>query len=203
MSAEQYKDLPVTVEKPIPVTFDLGNLAVFDSNVIDRNDVDSSNGKREEIIKNATRDNLQLLINQILSLPMKSTTEGGSGTGNQSSTMTLIQVPVPSSELPREKPLPKPKAPTRWEKFAIRKGIQSKEKTGKMVYDQATGKWAPKWGFQGMNKKLDSQWLVEVNDDHIGTEKELIDPRSLARTDRKKLIKKNERQQKKNLQGSR
>ncbi|CCE63964.1 hypothetical protein TPHA_0G01270 [Tetrapisispora phaffii CBS 4417] len=202
MSVEEYSQRPVKVEKDIPVTYDLGNLSVFDSNVLDKNDFDSSNGKREENIKALTRDNVQLLINQILSLPMKTTTEATGGTSGQGAMMTLIKLPEPSTELPREKPLPKPKAPTRWEKFAARKGIRSKERSGKMVYDEATGKWAPKWGYQGMNKKLDDQWLVEVNEDHIGTEKELIDPRSLNRADRKNLIKKNERQQKKNLQHS-
>nr|5A53_A Chain A, Regulator Of Ribosome Biosynthesis [Saccharomyces cerevisiae] len=65
--------LPVTVEKPIPVVYDLGNLAAFDSNVLDKNDLDSSNARREEKIKSLTRDNVQLLINQLLSLPMKTT----------------------------------------------------------------------------------------------------------------------------------
>ncbi|EDO18830.1 hypothetical protein Kpol_1028p106 [Vanderwaltozyma polyspora DSM 70294] len=202
-TADKYKDLPVTVEKPIPVTYDLGHLAVFDSNVIDRNDLDSSNAKRESHLYDLTRGNVQLLINQILSLPIKTTTESASGTSGQSSAMTLIQLPEPITELPREKPLPKPKAPTRWEQFAARKGIQSKEKSGKMVFDEASGKWVPKWGYKGINKKLDDQWLVEVNDDHIGTEKELMDPRALSRADRKKLVRKNERQQKKNLQNSR
>ncbi|CCH60599.1 hypothetical protein TBLA_0D00910 [Henningerozyma blattae CBS 6284] len=202
MSTVDYKDRPVTVEKPIPVTYDLGNLAVFDSNVLDKNDFDSSNGEREKHIKDHTRDNVQLLINQILSLPMKTTTEATGGSSGQSSTMTLIQLPEPLTELPREKPLPKAKAPTKWEQFAAKKGIQPKAKTGKMIYDEASGEWVPKWGYKGANKKLDDQWLVEVDDDVKGTDKELIDPRTLNRQARKQLIKKNERQQKKNLRNS-
>ncbi|CCF56641.1 hypothetical protein KAFR_0B03440 [Kazachstania africana CBS 2517] len=200
MSSKDYKSLPVTVEKPIPVSYDLGNLSVFDSNVLDRNDFDSSNAAREEHIRNATRDNVQLLINQLLSLPIKSTTNS-SGTSDQGANMTLLRLPEPITELPREKPLPKPKAPTKWEKFAAKKGIKSKEKSGKMVYDEASGEWAPKWGYKGINKKLDDQWLVEVDDKVKGTENELVDPRTLNRQERKKLIKKNERQQKKNLAG--
>lgn len=199
MSKTEFKDRPVTVEKPIPVTYDLGNLAVFDHNVLDKDDFDTSNGNREENVKSVTRDNVQLLINQILSLPMKTTTEATGGNSGHSSSMTLIQLPDPTTELPREKSLPKPKAPTKWELFAAKKGIQPKARTGKMVYDEQAGEWAPKWGYKGINKKLDDQWLVEVDDDVKGTDKELIDPRTLNRTARKALIKKNMRQQKKNL----
>lgn len=198
MSTEKkdYKSLPVTVEKPIPVTYDLGNLSVFDSNVLDKNALDSSNAKREESIKYLTRDNVQLLINQLLSLPMKTTTD------SVSSTMTLLQLPEPTTELPREKPLPKAKQLTKWEKFAAKKGIKSKVKEGRKIYDEASGEWVNKWGYKGANKKLDSQWLVEVDEDVKGTEKELVDPRSLGRQERKRLIKKNERQQKKNLKNN-
>lgn len=202
MSTKDYKSLPVTVEKPIPVTYDLGNLAVFDSNVVDRNDVDSSNGKREQNIRSLTRDNVQLLINQILSLPIKTTTESAGGTGNQSASMTLIQLPGPTTELPREKPLPKPKAPTKWELFAAKKGIKPKERAGKMVYDEEAGEWVPKWGYKGANKKLDDQWLVEIDDKVKNTEDELVDPRTLNRAQRKELVKKNQRQQKKNMRNS-
>lgn len=202
MSTKDYKTLPVTVEKPIPVTYDLGNLAVFDSNVIDRNDVDSSNARREENIKSLTRDNVQLLINQILSLPIKTTTESAGGTSNQSASMTLIQLPEPTTQLPREKPLPKPKAPTKWELFAAKKGIKPKERAGKSVYDEATGEWVAKWGYKGANKTLDDQWLVEVDDKVKNTEDELTDPRTLNRRQRKELVKKNERQHKKNLKNA-
>ncbi|QLQ79499.1 hypothetical protein HG537_0C01460 [Torulaspora globosa] len=202
MSSTDYKSLPVTVEKPIPVTYDLGNLAVFDSNILDKNDFDSSNAKREENIKALTRDNVQLLINQILSLPIKTTTESAGGTSNQSASMTLIQLPEPTTQLPREKPLPKPKAPTKWELFAAKKGIKPKERAGKKVYDEATGEWVAKWGYKGANKALDDQWLVEVDDKVKNTEDELIDPRTLNRRQRKELVKKNERQQKKNLKNS-
>lgn len=200
--AEEKKNLPVTVEKPIPVTYDLGNLAVFDSNTLDRNDLDSSNAQREENIKKISRDNVQLMINQILSLPIKSTTESANGTSGQSASMTLVQLPEPTSEFPREKPLPKPKAPSKWEQFAAKKGIKPKERSGKMVYDEDAGQWVPKWGFNGANKKLDKQWLVEVDDEPKKAGDDLIDPRSLSRAERKKLIKKNELQHKRNMKGA-
>lgn len=199
VSKSKYSERPVTVEKAIPVTYDLGNLAVFDTNVLDKNALDSSNATREETLKELTRDNVQLLVNQILSLPIKTTTESAGGSSGQSASMTLVQLPEPTTELPREKPLPKPKAPTKWEQFAAKKGIKPKERQGKMIYDDARGEWVPKWGYKGSNKELDDQWLVEVDDKVKGTEDELIDPRTLNRAERKRLVKKNELQHKRNL----
>ncbi|CUM45372.1 Regulator of ribosome biosynthesis [Debaryomyces fabryi] len=196
MSEQEFK--PVTVDKPIPNTYDLGNLATFDPNPLD-NEKLKDGSQKEEYLASVTRDNVQLLINQILSLPVKTTTDShGSSTG-QNSTMTLIQLPDPTTQLPREKAIPKTKAPTKWEQFAARKGIKAKAKDGKMVYDEATGEWVPKWGYKGKNKELDDQWLVEVDDKVKGTEDELIDPRTLNRAERKRLIKKNELQHKRNL----
>lgn len=196
MSEPKFK--PVTVSKPIPNTYDLGNLATFDPNPLENAKLNDSEQK-EQYLASVTRDNLQLLINQVLSLPIKTTTEThGSSTG-QDSTMTLIQLPDPSTPLPREKGIPKAKAPTKWEQFAARKGIKAKAKDGKMVYDEATGEWVPKWGYKGKNKDLDNQWLVEIDDKVKGTPDELIDPRKLGRAERKKLVKKNEAQHKRNL----
>lgn len=196
MSEKEYK--PVTVDKPIPNTYDLGNLATFDVNPLDNSKLKDPEA-REEYLASVTRDNLQLLINQVLSLPIKTTTDssGTSATG-QDSNMTLIQLPDPTTPLPREKSIPKPKPPTRWEQFAAKKGIQAKAKDGKMVYDEATGEWVPKWGYKGKNKDGDNQWLVEIDEKTKDTPDELIDPRTLRRAERKKLVKKNEAQQKRN-----
>lgn len=197
MSDKEYK--PVTVDKPIPNSYDLGNLATFDPNPLDNSKLKDS-AQRNSYLTEVTRDNVQLLINQILSLPVKTTTDNheSSSTG-QNSTMTLIQLPDPLTPLPREKAIPKAKAMTKWEKFAAKKGIKSKAKDGKMVYDEETGEWVPKWGYKGKNKDLDNQWLVEVEDKVKNTENELIDPRTLHRQERKRLVKKNELQHKRNL----
>ncbi|KAL6939598.1 Rhodanese-related sulfurtransferase [Hanseniaspora osmophila] len=194
----KYAELPVTVEKPIPVTYDLGNLAVFDSNTIDGDAFDSSNKTREEHIKRATRDNVQLLINQLLAQPIRTTTDSAK------SSISLISLPEPTTELPREKPLPKPKPPTKWELFAAKKGIKSKSRDGKQVYNEETGEWSAKWGYKGPKEKgkLEADWCVEVDDTKPGNEDGLIDPRTLDRQERKRLIKKNELQHKRNLKNA-
>lgn len=165
-------------------------------------DINPLHSTSEEAILDTTRDNVQLLVNQILKLPIKKTTDSVNSSSTQDSTTVLISLPEPVSELPREKPLPKPKPPTKWELFAAKKGIQKKAKDGKLVYDEETGKWIPKWGYGGANKKLDDQWLVEVDEEKEKPDSkgDLIDPRTLSRMERKKLVKKNMLQQKRNAQ---
>lgn len=116
--------------------------------------------------------------------------------------MTLFTLPPPTTTLPREKSLPKEKPKTKWEKFAEEKGIKKKAKDGKLVYDEETGKWVPKWGYGGINKKLDNQWLVELPENPKNPEDDFADPRSLDRQERKKLVKKNQKQQEKNAKRS-
>lgn len=99
------------------------------------------------------------------------------------------------------------------ELFAKKKGINTAKtnSTGKMVYDEASGEWVPKWGYKGKNKSGEDQWLVEIDDRKAaaavagkkGTgDIDTFDPRKLSRQERVDRVKKNERQMKKNLKGS-
>jgi regulator of ribosome biosynthesis len=58
-----------------------------------------------------------------------------------------VTLPAPTTTLPREKPLPKPKEETRWEKFAKEKGIV-KRKRERMVFDETAQEWKPRFGFK-------------------------------------------------------
>ena len=64
--------------------------------------------------------------------------------------------------MPREKPLPKKKELTKWEAFAQTKGIfwnlkikrakenlgiNAKKKKSRMVWDEKTKSWKPRWGY--------------------------------------------------------
>ena len=171
-----------TITKAIPVTFDLGNLAAFDPNPL------PSNTPSESQIQAVSRDTTQLLVDQLLSLPRNRSIEG-----------VFIQLPAPTSLLPREKPLPKPKPPTRWELFAKKKGIQ-KKKEANTVYDEETGEWVPRWGYKGANKKAENEWLVELptntnNDDET---REHVNPVKAMKKDRRERIFANESRQRKN-----
>lgn len=170
---------------------------MFDTNPLDHDKLEDPESK-EEHLKEVTRENVQLLLGQILLLPAKRTTASVNSSEKQDSTMTVFTLPTPTTQLPREKALPKDKPKTKWERFAAEKGIQKKAKDGKLVYDEESGKWVPKWGYGGLNKKLDNQWLVELPENQKNPEDDFADPRALGRQERKKLVKKNQRQQEKN-----
>lgn len=167
------------VNKEVPVNFDLGHLALYDTNLIDekkyRNNVNSYLAK-------LTRDNAQLFMNELW----------------QRETMkvdgyVVAKLPKPILRLPRAKPVPKPKMPTKWEAFAARKGIQ-KRKKDKLVYDEATNEWRPRYGYRSIKNQSGDDWVVE--------DKEGKDPEELlnaSREAKKERVAKNEYQRLRNI----
>jgi regulator of ribosome biosynthesis len=142
--------------KPQPLICDLGHLLCSDPNPLPSLKDAASDAEREAIIASTARDCAQTLINQLLTnCPIKRDDEDGT---------LQITLPKPEMQLPREKPVPKEKEKTRWEKFADKKGIQKKRKDGKLVYDEAKGDWVPKYGYKGKNTEGDGDWLVEVDE---------------------------------------
>lgn len=61
-------------------------------------------------------------------------------------------IPPPVLQLPREKPLPKPREPTRWERFARTKGIKKRKKS-RLVYDEKVKEYRPRYG---RNRRTDN-----------------------------------------------
>ncbi|EEU45977.1 hypothetical protein Neosp_000754 [[Neocosmospora] mangrovei] len=177
--------LPVAVEKPTPYTFDLGHLLAEDPNPVDLDKTDL-----EQSLAELARDGAQSLINQLLTTcPLSSTTEG-----------VLLSLPAPSTRLPREKPVPEAKPPTKWERFAAKKGIKPKtrEQRRNLAYDEESGEWKRKWGYKGLNKKGEDDWLVEVNPEKEMNRKEGTSVRGDGRRERKEKVKRNERMMRKN-----
>ena len=176
----------IVVNKPTPFTFDLGNLLANDPNPVPAN-------ADEETLSATARDAAQALINQLLSTcEIKSTSEG-----------VHLVLPDPSTPLPREKPIPAVKEQTKWERFAAKKGIKDKKRDGKLVYDDATGEWVPKWGYKGKNKEGENQWLVEVDEKKEKETGEAHDQRADGRRERKERMRRNERKQRANDSKSR
>ncbi|KAL8638704.1 MAG: hypothetical protein Q9228_004165 [Teloschistes exilis] len=180
-SAEHLKS-SVTVTKPIPYTFDLGNLLITDSNPLPPN-------PSQAHLSNVARDCAQALINQLLTTcPITSSSEG-----------VLMSLPPPTTPLPREKPVPAEKEKTKWEKFAAKKGIKDRKKEGKLVFDEETGEWVPKWGYKGKNKEGEGDWIVEVDEEKERQGKgEDGGVRSEGRRERKEKVRRNERRQRAN-----
>jgi len=177
--------LPVAVEKPTPYTFDLGYLLANDSNplTIDPSDVEGS-------LAATARDGAQALVNQLLTTCPISSTEAG----------VLLSLPAATTPLPRAKPLPPPKAETRWEAFAKKRGIQPKtrEQRKNLRYNEETGDWERKWGYKGANKAGENDWLVEVDMKKEAERKEGTTIRGDKRRERKEKVKRNERLMRRN-----
>lgn len=137
----------ITVSKELDLEFDPGNLLAFDKNRIDAREFKDS--KREDFLRSLARDNTQLLINEIWKLPTERVEE-----------VIVAKLPDPTTLLPREKPAPKPKPPTKWEQFAKLKGIQKKKKTN-LVWDEVHKEWRRRWGYKRA-KDDTKEWLIEV-----------------------------------------
>jgi len=180
--------LPVTVQKPTPYTFDLGLLLANDPNPL----ILTNKENLEEDLAATARDGAQALLNQLLSTcPIQSTPAG-----------VLLSLPPISTSLPREKPLPPPKAQTTWQKFAAKKGINAKtsEEKKNLRYNEETGEWERKWGYKGANKSGDGDWIVEV-DMKKERERKAGDETTQqgdGRRERKERVKRNERLQRAN-----
>ncbi|KAJ5902274.1 hypothetical protein N7495_002802 [Penicillium taxi] len=198
-NAEKSERLPITVSKPTPYTFDLGHLMANDPNPLEISTTESLN----DSLRATARDGAQCLLNQLLTTcTITQSAEHG----------VLLSLPPPNTLLPRHKPLPTPKPPTKWELFARKKGIgrfnttpgatlADKERRKKLVYDEASGEWVPRWGYKGKNKGED-EWLVEVPEDKWKKEETAADKggniRGMSRTERKEKVKRNERKQRSN-----
>lgn len=180
LAAHAAKYQSTVVEKESPLIVDSGYLTVTDPNPIDD---ESYKSDLELHLQSLARDGTQTLLASLFSLPTLPSEEG-----------PLAQLPAPTTQLPRAKPLPKPKPPTKWEQFAAAKGIQ-KKKREKKIWDEEKQEWVNRWGKDGKNKDVEGHWLTEVpknaDVDH--------DPRKVAREERKARVEKNEKQRLGNL----
>lgn len=194
-------------QRPTPYVYDAGHLLITDPNPVPQLPGQSTVQAREALLTATARDAAQSLLNHLLTTcPISaSQNSGDAGSG------VTMKLPEPEFKLPREKHVPVPKPPTKWELFAAKKGIGKNKKkgeegpnrAGKMVYDEATGEWVPRYGYRGANKKAEDQWLVEI--DEKEEKKRLAEgketggnPRAQTRRERKERIKRQERKQRQN-----
>jgi regulator of ribosome biosynthesis len=63
-----------------------------------------------------------------------------------------VKLGVPTTILPREKPCPIEKGKTKWEKFREEKGLPARKKRSRLVFDEITNDWVPRWGFGSIKK---------------------------------------------------
>ncbi|OMJ09091.1 Ribosome biogenesis regulatory protein-like protein [Smittium culicis] len=184
IKSHEAKYKPVDVHRIVPVEIDAGLLTAVDGNLL--SDTFKDNLPIETLLKENTRDITQLLVNELFSLPTTVTQEG-----------VLATLPDPKHTIPREKPVPKDVPLTRWEKFAKLKGINKKKKD-RMVYDDATGELRPSWGYKGMNKKEESEWLIPIKSTSFGDNS--VDVRKDLASKRKENIEKNNKRKQRNVE---
>ncbi|KAF7513689.1 hypothetical protein GJ744_007740 [Endocarpon pusillum] len=193
---------PVTVSKPTPYTFDLGHLLATDPNPLPST---SDITNRNEILRSTARDGAQSLLNELLSTrPITSSLDG-----------LTLSLPPTTTQLPRWKPLPKPKPPTKWEAFARKKGIgkfagaasggaKLEDRRKNMVYDEESGEWVKKWGYKGKNKEGEgNDWLVELDEKKVKSEEKNGQPearnvRMEGKRERMERIRRQERRERSN-----
>ncbi|WVQ73560.1 hypothetical protein IAR50_003138 [Cryptococcus sp. DSM 104548] len=178
---DEYKEQNSTsvLARTNPVATDPALLAAFDFTPVDA----ASYATLEPHLLDLTLTSTQALISSLFTLPTVPSALG-----------SISKFPPPTTLLPREKPLPKPKPETKWERFAKAKGISHKNRE-KDVFDEERQEWVSRWGRNGKNKEKEEQWLHEVK---AGADADQ-DPAKTARAERKERINKNLKQQQANI----
>eukprot|EP01089_Gocevia_fonbrunei_P007751 TRINITY_DN1902_c0_g1_i4.p1 TRINITY_DN1902_c0_g1~~TRINITY_DN1902_c0_g1_i4.p1 ORF type:complete len:231 (-),score=54.97 TRINITY_DN1902_c0_g1_i4:34-726(-) len=156
------------------LTGDTGNLSGWSYHPIDV-DAFKKQGASDYLLSSG-RDSTQLLFNSIFSCPTTRTQDGH----------VLADLPTPTTRIPREKPIPKARPPTRWETFAQKKGIQPKQKRSKMIFDEASGEWKRRHGYDRANNPLETEIIKVVNPNDPDP---FADPFAKARQDKRQRVK--------------
>ncbi|KAL8136123.1 ribosome biogenesis regulatory protein homolog [Apium graveolens] len=159
---------------------DLGNLMAFDPH-----HHFSSPPSREELVKESLQQGTKLVQAIADSLFSLTSTEDRDG--------PIVKLPPPTTRLPREKPLPKPRPPTKWEEFAKKKGIKNYKKD-KQVFDEQTGTWKRRYGYDRVNDDNDVPIIEAKLTDEPGQ-----DPFAKRRTEKKQRVEKQEKNRLHNL----
>lgn len=152
----------VPVEAPVQsgdaLTYNLSDMIAFDMRPIE---------SQNEIDAVAKENTLQLLDQLFTQLPQEA-----SSSGAIAHLRNHPEIPdsANSYKLPREKPVPKAKEMTRWEKFAQEKGIQKKKKS-KLVWDENEKGWARSYGYKSVKHNADkANFLIEHKQGDEGLE---------------------------------
>jgi regulator of ribosome biosynthesis len=144
-------------------TFDLGNLLAFNTHQVNSAELYNSNKKNnsnnnnnnnlnkewydsksptieitnnnalpvnESVLLAKAAEGTTQLLRELWKLPTEKTDLG-----------LLAKLPVTDTKLPRMLPPPPPKQLTKWEQFALQRGIAPKGKRSRKVYDESTGEW--------------------------------------------------------------
>lgn len=128
----------------------------------------------------------QALTRQLFNLPAEPAAVG-----------RVAELPEPTTVLPREKPVPKPRPPTKWELFAQKKGI-TKRKRSKLEFDEGAGEWKRRHGYN----KANDESAVPIIEAKAGEQTGVEDPFSIMKREKKERVKRQEGKQLANLKAA-
>lgn len=134
---------------------DAGLLLSVDSSALPSKLSELSPSAREAVLLARATASTQALVSALWALP--STTHPDHG--RIALLPSFLPVGSGGTPVPREKALPAPKAETKWEAFAKRKGIAVEKKKDRLVWDDERKEWVPRWGYNGKNKDAEQQWI--------------------------------------------
>nr|CAB3488736.1 unnamed protein product [Digitaria exilis] len=160
---------------------DLGSLMAYDPS----HHLDASTASREELRQECLQKGTELaqaVADALFALPPTEDREG-----------PIVQLPPPTIRVPREKHLPRPKPPTKWELFAKSKGI-TKRKKNKREWDEQTQSWKRTYGYDRVNDDKDIPIIDAKATDEPG-----VDPFAQRIQEKKKRVEKQEKNRLENL----
>jgi regulator of ribosome biosynthesis len=121
------------------VAFDLGHLLVNDTQPFSKPEI------FEEDITERALNNLKSFYDEIYKV---CATQRGQEDEKRDfdKAEDNVELPKPTTVLPRAKPVPKAKPLTKWERYRLEKGMPPKKKKSRMVYSELADDWVPRWG---------------------------------------------------------
>jgi len=158
---------------------DLGNLMAYDPS---HHAAATSREELRQVCLQKATELAQAVANSLFALPPSEDRDG-----------PIVHLPPPTIRLPREKHLPKPKPPTKWELFAKAKGI-TKRKKNKREWDEQTQSWKRTYGYDRVNDDKDVPIIDAKATDEPG-----VDPFAQRRQEKKKRVEKQEKNRLENL----
>ena len=182
-----------------PLELDVGNMAAFDPSPSGKQAAALVGDGGKSLLPLATAA-AQALVAALWSLPASASANADGGAGAAPVAPVpgrVVDLPKPSTRLPRAKPPPQPRAPTRWEAFAARKGIDKKAKRSKLVFDEGEGEWRRRHGYKRAGDDGDVPIVDAKPGDGPGS-----DPFAEAALARKERVRTNRAQQLGNIKAS-
>ncbi len=121
------------------VSCDLGHLLIYDNQPFNKEEIGESE------MAERGKNNLKYFYEELFKLCNAQKGEEEEKR-DFDKPLDAVILPKPLTKLPRAKPIPKPKAKTRWEKYRDEKGLPAREKRSRMVYNEVAEDWVPRWG---------------------------------------------------------